>query len=141
MGMHVRLATREDANDLSILNHEFNGGTRRAVSDVSKSLTNSNELVVLAILNDTVAGFACAQSFSTFCDPEPQGEITEVYVRETARRQGAASAMISLLEENLHDRGVRSVKVLTGKTNDGAVKTYQVSGYQIEDEVMLSKEL
>jgi ribosomal protein S18 acetylase RimI-like enzyme len=62
-----------------------------------------------------------------------------MYVQEHARRKGLAAGMISLLEEGLRERGVRSVKLLTGLTNERAIQVYQDSGYQKERELLLSK--
>ncbi|MEF3310502.1 GNAT family N-acetyltransferase [Paenibacillus sp. GYB004] len=135
---HVRWATIEDAEDLVRLNREFNGGYR-AVEQVQASIESNRELVALACLDDTVVGFACAQWFSSFCYDHPYGEITEMYVQEHARRKGLAAGMISLLEEGLRERGVRSVKLLTGLTNERAIQVYQNSGYQKERELLLSK--
>jgi len=141
MKINIRLATKADAEDLSRLNHEFNGGDRRAVSEILHSLNHSNELVAIAVLNGETMGFACAQSFSSFCYDELQGEITEVYVRASARRQGLATAMITLLEEKLYNRGVREIKVLTGKTNDKAIKVYESLKYEMKNERLFYKEL
>ncbi|MGM7719712.1 GNAT family N-acetyltransferase [Metabacillus sp. Hm71] len=141
MKINVRLATKSDAEALSVLNQEFNGGVRRTVTEIIDSLNQNSELVAVAFINDEAVGFACAQSFSSFCYHELQGEITEMYVRKSARRQGLATSMITLLEEKLCDRGVKEIKVLTGKTNAGAIKTYELSNYEIKNELMLYKEL
>ncbi|MFC3747742.1 GNAT family N-acetyltransferase [Paenibacillus sp. GCM10012306] len=141
MSTNVRLATLHDAESLSRLNHEFNGGDQRSVSDIIKCLNSNNELVAVATIMDEVVGFACAQSMQSFCYNEAYGEITEMYVQESARRNGVATSLISFLEDQLHTRGVKTVKILTGRDNNPAIKTYELSGYVKDDEVMLKKKL
>ncbi|SMF85004.1 Ribosomal protein S18 acetylase RimI [Paenibacillus uliginis N3/975] len=138
---NVRLATISDADALSRLNLEFNGGDKRPVSEIIKCLNSNNELVAVATLMDEVIGFGCAQSFKSFCYIGAYGEITEMYVKESARRNGVATSLISFLENQLHSRGVKTVKILTGRDNKSAIKAYELSGYVKDDEVMLKKKL
>jgi GNAT superfamily N-acetyltransferase len=64
------------------------------VSDIVESLNKSTELVAVAVNNDKIVGFACAQRFDSFCYNEPQAEITELYVEEAARKKGVATLLI-----------------------------------------------
>lgn len=141
MSMMVRLATEDDAEELSILNQQFNGGDIIPMPDIKDSLARSNELIAVAVLNGRIVGFACAQSFASFCYRELQGEITELYVQEAARRMGIATSLITLLEKQLHARGVKSIKVLTGRKNDAALRTYELSRYRREGWIALHKQL
>lgn len=126
---NVRLATICNADVLSRLNLEFNGGVKRPVPEIIKCLNSNTEVV----------GFGCAQSLKSFCYNEAYGEITEMYVKESARRNGVATALISFLESQLYSRGVKTVKILTGEDNRVAIKAYELSGYVKDDEVMLKK--
>ncbi|WP_339320044.1 GNAT family N-acetyltransferase [Paenibacillus sp. FSL R10-2734] len=135
------MATISDAEALSKLNFEFNGGDKRPVSEIIKCLNSNNECVAVATLMNEVIGFGCAQSFKSFCYNEAYGEITEMYVKKSARRNGVATSLISFLENQLHSRGVKSIKILTGRDNNSAIKVYELSGYVMDDEVMLMKEL
>ncbi|WP_268626094.1 GNAT family N-acetyltransferase [Paenibacillus alvei] len=138
----VRLATLTDAEELSRLNQEFNGGVKRAPAKIIESLNiNHNELIAVAEINGKIVGFGCAQSFYSFCYEEPHGEITELYVEEAARRKGIAISIISYLEENLRERGVKNMKVLTGKRNNAAIRTYEHCDYVKDDEQVLKKRL
>ncbi|MEK3715389.1 GNAT family N-acetyltransferase [Paenibacillus sp. FSL R7-0333] len=138
----VRLASITDAEALSGLNQEFNGGVHRSPARIIEHLhTNRNELIAVAELNGSIIGFGCAQSLYSFCYEEPYGEITELYVQDTARRKGAARAIITCLEDELRLRGVKRVKVLTGRRNTAAIRTYEDCGYVKDDEQMLDKEL
>lgn len=62
-------------------------------------------------------------------------------MQDTARRKGAARAIITCLEDELRVRGVKRVKVLTGRRNAAAIRTYEDCGYVKDDEQMLEKEL
>jgi ribosomal protein S18 acetylase RimI-like enzyme len=137
----VRLATIEDADVLSRLNYEFNGGDKRPEAEIIGSLNTGNELVAVAELRDEVVGFACAQSSQSFCYAASHGEITEMYVQESARRKGVAAALLAFLEAQLRLRGVGTVKILTGRTNDPAIATYASCGYVKHDEAVLEKRL
>lgn len=138
----VRLACLTDAEGLSRLNQEFNGGDKRPPAKIIEGLSiNHNELIVVAEIAGKIVGFGCVQIFYSFCYEEPHGEITELYVEEAARRKGIAIALISFLEENLRTRGVRSMKVLTGRSNNAAIKTYELCNYVKDDEQLLKKRL
>ncbi|WP_433923263.1 N-acetyltransferase family protein [Paenibacillus taichungensis] len=138
--IHIRWANENDAEDLLKLNDAFNGiGT--SVEEVIDSLVLSNELIALAVIDDQAVGFACAQYFKSFCYLALQGEITEMYIAEVARRRGLATLLIAFIEEELKARGVTSVKILTGQSNERAIKTYEKSNYARTEEVLLQKKL
>ncbi|WP_052345887.1 GNAT family N-acetyltransferase [Paucisalibacillus sp. EB02] len=138
---NVRLATVYDAEELSRLNHEFNGGDRVDSKNIQESIKNNTEIIAVATVDERLVGFACAQVLHSFCYSNAHGEITEMYVEESARRKGFASLMIALLEENLAERGVTSIKILTGKGNEAAIRTYLRSGYVVEDDIVLDKKV
>lgn len=138
--IYLRWATANDALDLVKLNNEFNGvGTSE--EEIIDSLSNSNELVALALINDLPVGFACAQYYKSICYSDPYAEITEMFVKEVARRRGIATLLLAFIEEEFKLRGVRSVKVLTGKNNGAAIKAYERSNYVKQEEQVLQKKL
>ena len=138
--IRIRRATPEDAGYLVKLNEEFNGVTV-PVHEAKEILQSTTELVALAIMNDIPVGFGCAQYFRSFCYRGLQGEITELYITNDARRKGVATLLITYIEEELKQLGVSSVKVLTGKNNDIAIKTYEKSRYVLKEEVLLKKRI
>ncbi|WP_408894736.1 N-acetyltransferase family protein [Paenibacillus taichungensis] len=138
--IYVRWANENDAEELLKLNDAFNGvGT--TMEDVKESLALSNELIALAVIEDQAVGFACAQYFKSFCYRGLQGEITEMYITEVARRRGLATLLIAFIEEELRERSVTSIKILTGQRNEMAIKTYEKSNYTRTEEVLLQKKL
>ncbi|RAW16862.1 GNAT family N-acetyltransferase [Paenibacillus taichungensis] len=138
--IYVRWANENDAEELLKLNDAFNGvGT--TMEDVKESLALSNELIALAVIEDQAVGFACAQYFKSFCYRGLQGEISEMYITEVARRRGLATLLIAFIEEELRERSVTSIKILTGQRNEMAIKTYEKSNYTRTEEVLLQKKL
>lgn len=135
----IRLANTYDAEELSLMNYEFNDVKIRN-EQVRNSLRNSDEIIAIAKVGEKHAGFACAQKFDSFCYEKPQGEITEVYVRKEYRRKGIASAMVEFLEKRLSSVGVGEVKILTDINNEAAIKTYTLSGYKNKTKVVLKKD-
>ena len=140
-GLTIRLAVELDAEQLQKLNLKFNGHGLTSVEEIQESIKNSNELIVIALMNEIYVGFICAQYYKSFCYPDFQGEITELYVREPYRGRGIATMLISFIEEELHNRGIRNVKVLTGNNNQKAIKTYLRSQYNKDDDLVLYKKL
>ncbi|WNS46651.1 GNAT family N-acetyltransferase [Paenibacillus sp. MMS20-IR301] len=136
----VRMAMEEDAAALIRLNVLFNGVWRDEQS-VKDSLQRSAELVAVAVNGDAVVGFACAQYFHSFCYPEAHGEITELYVREDARRNGYALGLIGCLEAELAKRGAGSVIILTNASNEQAKQAYLKAGYTITNETVMTKSM
>ncbi|MEJ8547284.1 GNAT family N-acetyltransferase [Brevibacillus borstelensis] len=141
MEIRARLAAENDAEELARLNQLFNGGDRRPSPEIIESMRTSSELIAVAECDGKIVGFGCAQSFQSFCYGELLGEITEIYVEESARGKGAAALLISCLEKHLKQRGVAEMKVLTDSQNAVAIRTYERCGYVVDDEVLLKKQL
>lgn len=137
---YVRWANVQDIEYLMTLNDEFNG-VGLARSHVEHSLLQNNELIALAFLDDVPVGFACAQIFKSFCYQWSDAEITELYVKETARRKGLASMLISFLEQEFRTQNVKYVKIVTGKNNESALKTYEHSNYVKKEYTLFQKKL
>ncbi|GAB6988758.1 GNAT family N-acetyltransferase [Paenibacillus pini] len=139
--IYLRWANTDDAADLVVFNDAFNG-VGLSIEEVQDNIAVTSELIALAVMDDLIVGFACAQYFKSFCYRGLQGEITELYITEAARGKGLGTLLISFLEEELSARGVTSVKVLTGNTNENAIKTYEKSRYsKMEKELLLQKKL
>ncbi len=96
----IRLATVNDAEQLDILNIEFNGENEITLENIKESLLNNQqEVVFVADDNGLLGGFVCVQLKKSFCYDEYMPEITEVYVKQAYRKRGIASAMITFAEE------------------------------------------
>lgn len=95
----IRLAEITDAENLLILNENFNGKGETTLDNVIKSLENNQqEIVIVAAENNKLVGFVCVQIKRSFCYDNIMPEITEVFVVEGYRRNGIASEMLDFAE-------------------------------------------
>ncbi len=137
----IRLALAEDAEQLEILNNEFNGNGETTLENIKDSLAHNNqELVFVAEKSNILVGFVCIQLKKSFCYNEYMPEITEVYVKPSYRKQGIAKRMIGFSEEYCSNKyPLHSFELLTGKTNYTARRVYSKLGYKDDREIHLSK--
>ncbi|WP_246218336.1 GNAT family N-acetyltransferase [Litoribacterium kuwaitense] len=118
----------------------FNGGERRLEADIVACMRASSERITIAEKDGHIVGFACAQTFRSFCYEERQAEITEMYVEPSAHQQGIATRLLAFLEDDLKSQGVSEIKLLTGRDNAAAISTYEKAGYEQDDELLFKKE-
>lgn len=137
----VRLATVHDAEQLEILNDEFNGKGETSIDHIKDSLSNNRqEIVIVADDNGTLAGFVCVQLKKSFCYDEYMPKITEVYVKKDCRKKGIASAMINFAENFCNaEYPLHKFELLTGKNNYAAKTVYKKLGYNADGEIHFSK--
>lgn len=137
----VRIATVQDAEQLEILNNEFNGEGETTLDNIRASLAdNKQEIVVVDELNGKLKGFVCVQLKKSFCYDEYMPEITEVYVKPQHRRCGVARTMIAYAEEYCKSHyPLHKFELLTGAENDVARIAYAKLGYCEDAELHLAK--
>ena len=136
----VRIATVNDAEQLNILNNEFNG-EGASIDNIGNSLvSNKQEVVIVADDDDILVGFVRVQLKKSFCYDEYMPEITEVYVKPTYRNRGIASEMI-IFAENYCSKNypLHKYELLTGQENLVAQSVYNKLGYVDDNELHLSK--
>lgn len=137
----VRIATAQDAEQLEILNNEFNGEGETTLDNIRASLAdNKQEIVVVDEMNGELTGFVCVQLKKSFCYDEYMPEITEVYVKPQYRRCGVARTMIAYAEEYCKSHyPLHKFELLTGAENDVARIAYAKLGYCEDAELHLAK--
>ena len=137
----IRKATVNDAEQLGILNDEFNGSGETTTENIRKSLSeNCREVVVVDDDNGVLNGFVCVQLKKSFCYDDYVPEITEVYVRPANRKQGIAGRMIRFAEEYCcRYYPLHKIEILTGEKNHIAQMVYNKLGYKNDHELHLSK--
>ena len=140
MGKYIRWANEDDAESLVTLNAKFNG-SGLTESEIKQNVSSTNELIALAIMDGVPVGFACAQYYKSFCYGDLQGEITEMYVQEEVRRNGLGSMLLLFLEQELQFRGVKVVKILTGRHNESAHRAYEHANYRKKNHIAYEKQL
>ena len=139
--MMVRTATIGDAEQLRILNDEFNGEGNTTTENIQKSLMeNDQEIVIVDDDHGVLKGFVCVQLKKSFCYEDYMPEITEVYVRPAYRKQGSATGMIRFAEEYCRENyPLHKFEILTGEGNLNAQSVYSSLGYKGDHELHLSK--
>ena len=139
----VRIATVQDAEQLEILNNEFNGEGETTLDNIRNSLANNHqEVIVVDEQNGELTGFVCVQLKKSFCYDDYMPEITEVYVKPKYRRNGIARAMITYAEEHCKKHfPLHKFELLTGTENDDAQIVYAKLGYSEDGELHLAKRL
>ena len=137
----VRIATVQDAEQLEILNNEFNGEGETTLDNIRSSLANNKqEVIVVDEQNGELTGFVCVQMKKSFCYDDYMPEITEVYVKLSYRRNGIARAMITYAEEYCKSHyPLHKFELLTGVENDDAQSVYAKLGYSEDGELHLAK--
>ena len=137
----VRKAIENDAEQLGVLNEEFNGPGETTVENIRKSLAcNQQEIVIVDDENGVLTGFVCVQLKKSFCYDEYMPEITEVYVRPAYRNKGIASNMISFAEDWCSRHyPLHKFELLTGTENLVAQSLYNKLGYADDHELHLSR--
>ena len=137
----VRIATVQDAEQLEILNNEFNGEGETTLDNIRASLVdNKQEIIVVDEMNGELTGFVCVQLKKSFCYDEYIPEITEVYVKPQYRRCGIARSMIAYAEEHCKSHfPLHKFELLTGAENDVARIAYAKLGYCEDAELHLAK--
>lgn len=137
----IRLAALADAEQLFLLNEQFNGKDETILDNIKESLLNNKqEIVVVAEEGGILVGFVCIQIKKSFCYNNITAEITEVYVDEKHRRRKIASKMIAFAETYCKQiYPLHKFELLTGKENFEAQSMYQTQGYQIGEALVLVK--
>ena len=139
----VRNATVNDAEQLGVLNDEFNGAGETTLNNIRNSLMcNQQEVVIVDDENGVLTGFVCVQLKKSFCYDDYMPEITEVYVRPAYRESGIASRMISFAEDYCNKNyPLHKYELLTGTENLIAQSLYNKLGYIDDRELHLSKRI
>lgn len=137
----IRLARKEDAEQLLLLCNQFNGEGETSAAHIEQSLLqNQQEIAVVAEEDGVLAGFVCVQMKRSLCYHAISPEITEVFVCEAHRRKGLASKMIAFAEMCcMEQSGVRRFELQTGEKNFAAQALYRSLGYYEENEVLMEK--
>ena len=139
----IRKATANDAEQLSVLNDEFNGKGETTIENIRNSLmSNYQEVVIVDDEEGVLTGFVCVQLKKSFCYDDYMPEITDVYVRPAYRKQGIASKMITFVEDYcLKNYPLHKYELLTGDENLIAQSVYSKLGYTNDNELHLSKRI
>ncbi len=137
----IRLAKPEDAEQLFLLNQEFNGKDVVTLDIVrDRLINNQREIIVVSKEGGAVVGFVCAQVMESFCYSKIYAEITEVFVTKEYRRRGYASKMIEFAQKYCQENfAVENFQLCTGRSNTSAQKLNKSHGYCKDDAILYRK--
>lgn len=140
MEIIIRKARPMDAPLLHQMNEAFNGQGTHTEEGIRSSLSgNRQEIVLVALDGEAAAGFICGQIVKSMCYGVYYGEITELFVEGSYRRQGVGRRLMAAMEEEFTGEGVRAFQLFTGGENTNAQRFYAGCGYQRTEEVMYRK--
>lgn len=140
--INVRIAGKEDAEDLFLLNKEFNGSGSASAEFIGKALEeNRYEIVSLVEYDNVIAGFCCTHILKSMCYEHNHAEITELYIKAEYRKRGLATYLVRFCETYCRENcNVNKIVLLTGKNNVQAQKFYESIGFSdVDDEVIFAK--
>src|SRR5215212_12105092 len=126
----VREATPDDATELARMLDLFDhiGATPEQVA--GRMLACESVLTTyLGELDGQPVGFACLRLVPHIQGDEPYAELTDIYVDESFRRHGVASALIARVEEAAQAAGASDVVIITDFDNEVAQAAYRAAGY------------
>jgi ribosomal protein S18 acetylase RimI-like enzyme len=135
-----RLAIPSDAPELLNLNDLFNGEGCNSLAAIEVSLkNNTQEIVCVAADGETLIGFCCGRILKSICYSVNYGEITELFVMESHRRQGVASGLMGFIETEFKKQSINHFQLFTGGENQTAQAFYRKQGYSKTTEIMFRK--
>ena len=138
----IKKAIPEDANKLLELNRKYNGeeNINEDVSRIEKILEeNKNEIVFVAVSDDSLVGFVCVQVYRSFCYSRPALEITDLYVEKEMRRQNAATLLIQEVLKFAVQENVLEINLRVNKNNTTAINFYKSVGLEEANHLVFRK--
>ncbi|MEJ2211059.1 MAG: GNAT family N-acetyltransferase [Anaerolineae bacterium] len=133
--MKVRIAGAGDAPErdaaaISALLFEFNGEGLDAEALARRLVeVRGLETVFLAERGREAVGLLVLRTVPTLSDAEDWAEITELYVRREARRQGVGRALMQAAIEYARRQGCAEIHLLVDPENESALAFYRATGF------------
>ena len=131
MRVEVRLANSDDAEVLVDLYEESDPvGESAAGSDQLRALLGVDrpEHVFLATAGNAKVGFAILQVTRSCFHTRPTAELTDIFVRPSYRRLGAASKLVESAIAEAEKENSLEMFLRVNEANLGAIEFYEVIG-------------
>lgn len=127
----VRIAGPADAPVISLLLLAFNGEALSPQALAERMVEAEDlETIFLGALDDSLAGLLVLRTVPSLSDPEGWAEITELYVRPEARRQGVGTALVEAAMAYARERGCADLHLLVDPGNTAALAFYGALGFR-----------
>jgi GNAT superfamily N-acetyltransferase len=133
----VRRAEVGDAEELALMNAEFNGV--KSLPERFRAMLSTSgatEAIFVALTEQVLVGFVCLQVLRSACYEKPAVEVTELYVRPRARRNGVAGALLQHALQWSSSCGASEAIVRTSAGNATARQAFARSGFAEADHVV-----
>lgn len=129
MDIRIKKAELSDVEALYNLNRAFNGECTTAELINDSLQNNKQEIVLIAYVNNSPAGFLCGEICRSMCYKNLHGEIGELFVHEEYRRQGVAKKLIQFMEDEFNKINIFIIDIATSVENHTAQACYSSCGY------------
>lgn len=130
-GLTVVVAHRERAHDVAVLLRDFNAefdtaspALRILTARFQRLLERDEVLVCVADLNHSVVGCAFLTLWPSPYYETPVAMLEELYVRPALRGQGIGTAIMDVVEAELHGRGVEEIQINVDEMDGGACRFF-----------------
>lgn len=122
MGFEIFPMTAEDIAQVAALEQAcFSDPWPQSV--LAHELENELSLWLVAKQGGEILGYVGSQSVLD------EADMMNLAVRETARRQGIAKALVSVLCRKLSEKGVQSLTLEVRDSNEPAIRLYEALGF------------
>jgi ribosomal protein S18 acetylase RimI-like enzyme len=139
--VRVRTGGPSDCADIARLNRLFNGAEDSPEAYAARLADPRRvDTLLLAELAGGVVGIAVLRLLQPVFYREPYAEVTELYVEESARRQGVGRALMATAGRLAREAGAEEITLLTNTENEAALRFYHALGFELAD-VSLVKRL
>lgn len=140
--MKIRLADVNDAVELNRLNAAFNEADEPPERMAARLADPRRvETAVVAEIDGKLIGFAGLRVVHSLFYPEPQAELTELYVESAYRHQGVGRVLALRAEELARAAGAVELVVVTDQDNREAQALYDRLGYIPDQHLAFIKSL
>ena len=141
MDVIIRKAEIHDIPDILEMNEIINKAGCSTIEHMKASLENNqNEIVFVAVHDDTAIGFICGQLNPSICYADYMlCEVTELFVYEDYRRMGIATKLIKRLEVEFEKYNAQEIFLQAGKKNINAQKFYEDNDYVVRERIVYLK--
>ena len=103
----------------------------QAVKTVNEALTNKSSVVLIAMVNDKVAGVVKADLIDRiFYEPRKEGSIIEFYILPEFRRSNLGKDLVEAISKRLREKGAELITAEFPSQNEIAKRFYSKLGFR-----------
>lgn len=116
--------------------------TEQFKEHLAKAINDNDPYILCAYINDVMVGFVTfKKTEADYFDANitEYGEIIELHVEESSRRQGVGAALMKAVENFFSKEGLVWVELQASTYNKLAIKFYEGEGYKNRQTLMFKK--